>query len=161
MKDITIGGERHNVSNEKMKRIKDILEEGKRGPRSGHLGYTLKATDPGEIFALSSDIYANSYYKAGLWWETEAECQQFLNERSAINKIKEAVYEEFREWEPDWSDSSQKKYLIGYNHNSRDFRIDYWCELQHKPSMYFEPEKVCNWIIANYETELRIIWGIK
>lgn len=65
------------------------------------------------------DYYATSvdkiFYKTGLLFDTKDEAEQFLKEQTLIKKIKCWTKEQQGDWEPDWSNTNQRKYYVEIN----------------------------------------------
>lgn len=93
---------------------------------------------------------------------TEEEAEKELKKRIAITTIKRFIYNNGMEFEPDWSDSYQRKYFIIYNPFTKEFKYGFgidWVNLYILP--YLRSEEDCLKVIENFEEELKTILDIK
>ena len=86
-------------------------------PEDGEKLYFIRdlyGTVSSKIFNINtmSDI---KRFENGLYFETEEEAEQHLKEQRLLFKIKKWAEIHNEGWKPDWSDYSNKKYLIYYD----------------------------------------------
>lgn len=91
-------------------------------------------------------LYSDTEIVTGLWsdsggdrknWSsgngffTEAEAEKELAKRQAIQRIKDYIVENDMEFEPDWNDVDQAKYIPYYNEYAKKLECRGFCTLQY------------------------------
>lgn len=106
------------------------------------------------IFKVDNDD-DKSLYEKGLMFNIEEEAEQFLKEQTLIKKIKCWVKEQQKDWKPDWSDTSQRKYYIEIDHLSKKTKYDYyWKRNQLSKLPYFKSEEIAQACIDEFGDEI-------
>ncbi len=89
----------------------------------------------GDIFC---DMYNNRYNRQGDIFKTQADAQQARDFNRVMTKLRKAA----AGFEPDWSDGSQTKYNLCYNHKDSQFDvISYNYIIETINTTYFPTEK--------------------
>lgn len=112
----------------------------------------------GSIQEWTFDIYNADevyLYKIGEFFDTRKEAEQFLKEQTLIKKIKCWAKEQQKDWKPDWSDTSQRKYYIEIDHLSKKTKYDYyWKRNQLSKLPYFKSEEIAQACIDDFGDEI-------
>ena len=79
--------------------------------------YALKSN--GDIlrgFDYCFDDTKKAIYRRGLMFETDEEVRQYDRERILLFKLHKWAKEQQGDWQPDWSNLTQRKYYMGYHY---------------------------------------------
>ena len=89
--------------------------------------YALKSN--GDIlrgFDYCFDDTKKAIYRRGLMFETDEEVRQYDRKRILLFKLHKWAKEQQGDWQPDWSDSDEKKFYIYYDGQNEMLRIHTW-----------------------------------
>ena len=105
------------------------------------------------------DYYATSvdkiFYKTGLLFDTKDEAEQFLKEQTLIKKIKCWTKEQQGDWEPDWSNTNQRKYYVEINRFRKKITYDWYWEHDKFPKLpYFKTGEITRACIDEFGNEI-------
>lgn len=94
-------------------------------------------------------------YKTGLLFDSYKEVNQFLKEQTLIKKIKCWAKEQQGDWEPDWSNTNQRKYYVDVYRLNKKI-ICGWCWGHDKlPKLpYFKSEEIVRACIDEFGDEI-------
>lgn len=94
-------------------------------------------------------------YELGLYFDTKEEAEQFLKEQTLIKKIKCWVKEQQGDWQPDWSNTNQRKFCVDVDRFNKKTICD-WCwgrdELSKLP--HFKTEEIAQACIDEFGDEI-------
>ena len=101
------------------------------------------------------DGYDKYLYEIGLYFQTEQQAEQFLKEQTLIKKIKCWAKEQQGDWEPDWSNTNQRKYYVDVYRLNKKI-ICGWCWGHDKlPKLpYFKSEEIVRACIYEFGDEI-------
>lgn len=95
------------------------------------------------------------FYESGLLFDTKEEAEQFKREQTLIKKIKCWAKEQQGDWEPDWSDLTQRKYYVEIDHFSKKTKYDcYWEHNQLSKLPYFKSQEIAQACIDEFGDEI-------
>lgn len=148
-------------SKEQTEEAQEVTEEKKpykiSYPDDGEKVYFI-SMHSGSIQEWTFDIYNADevyLYKIGEFFDTRKEAEQFLKEQTLIKKIKCWAKEQQKDWKPDWSDTSQRKYYIEIDHLSKKTKYDYyWKRNQLSKLPYFKSEEIAQTCIDDFGDEI-------
>ena len=118
---------------------------------------------------VQSIIDFDLHRKEGVYWlslylyskdinKIKRESEKYL----AIDKIKQYISDTFWVFEPDWTDSLQKKYFIIYNYDINEFLYGFnHSTKMYSPIWYFSCQEHAKEIREKFDKELRIIFDIE
>ena len=105
----------------------------------------------GEIHCILLNVIdeeVKHLYELGLYFDTREEAEQFKREQTLIKKIKCWAKEQQGDWQPDWSNTNQRKFCVDVDRFNKKTICD-WCwgrdELSKLP--HFKSEEItraCN-----------------
>ena len=94
-------------------------------------------------------------YGMGLYFDTLEEAEQFKREQTLIKKIKCWTREQQGDWEPDWSNTNQRKFCVDVDRFNKKTICD-WCwghdELSKLP--YFKSKEIAQACIDEFGDEI-------
>ena len=94
-------------------------------------------------------------------YRTEAEAIQADNVRLALKRVWDSADSAKYFYRPDWSNRSESKYHLSYDHQEEKFTIDTGCVCQSNPFLpYFKSSEDCLAFAKENEKDLRIIWSV-
>lgn len=95
------------------------------------------------------------FYESGLLFDTKEEAEQFKREQALIKKIKCWAKEQQGDWEPDWSNTNQRKYYVDVYRLNKKI-ICGWCWGHDKlPKLpYFKSEEIVRACIDEFGDEI-------
>ena len=100
-------------------------------------------------------IYDKRSYKIGLYFDTKEEAEQFIKEQTLIKKIKCWAKEQQGDWEPDWSNTNQRKFCVDVDRFNKKTICD-WCwgrdELSKLP--HFKSQEITRACIDEFGDEI-------
>lgn len=95
------------------------------------------------------------FYKSGLLFDTKEEAEQFLKEQTLIKKIKCWAKEQQGDWEPDWSNTNQRKYYVEINRFREKITYDWYWEHDKFPKLpYFKTGEIIRACIDEFGDEI-------
>lgn len=108
-----------------------------------------------DIWAISSALFWNCFQTEEVW-------EKELETRKAIVTIKRYISDTFWVFEPDWSDTKQKKYHIYYDYNDYCFWYQYTYISKIDTHIWnLSCEEHAQEIMDKFDKELRLIWDIE
>ena len=94
-------------------------------------------------------------YDIGLYFDTKEEAEQFKRERALIKKIKCWTKEQQGDWEPDWSNTNQRKYYVEINRFRKKITYDWYWEHDKFPKLpYFKTGEITRACIDEFGDEI-------
>lgn len=94
-------------------------------------------------------------YDMGLYFDTLEEAEQFKREQTLIKKIKCWTKEQQGDWQPDWSNTNQRKFCVDVDRFNKKTICD-WCwgrdELSKLP--HFKTEEIAQACIDEFGDEI-------
>ena len=94
-------------------------------------------------------------YDIGLYFDTEEEAEQFKREQTLIKKIKCWTKEQQGDWEPDWSNTNQRKYYVEINRFRKKITYDWYWEHDKFPKLpYFKTGEITRACIDEFGNEI-------
>jgi hypothetical protein len=161
------------VSDETYEKIKDDitrLEQSKRGlvwvPRDGEEYFYLAMNGVGFICTAewSGDDFDKRMLAMGNVFKDSQKSSANRKYLEALYEIKLWISENVEYWEPDWRDSSELKYFITYNHDTRSFYRDRYYSnlriLQDCIPFFKSPSGIERFIEAQ-EDNLKVVFGVE
>lgn len=95
------------------------------------------------------------FYESGLLFDTKEEAEQFKREQTLIKKIKCWTKEQQGDWQPDWSNTNQRKFCVDVDRFNKKTICD-WCwgrdELSKLP--HFKTEEIAQACIDEFGDEI-------
>nr|DAM59962.1 MAG TPA: hypothetical protein [Caudoviricetes sp.] len=76
-----------------------------------------------DIYFFDNDNFSKNVFEHGLYFKTKEEAEQHLKERKLLFKLHQWAKIKNGDWEPDWSDYSNNKFLIYYDGEDGLLRI--------------------------------------
>lgn len=96
-----------------------------------------------------------AFYESGLLFDTKDEAEQFLKEQTLIKKIKCWTKEQQGDWEPDWSNTNQRKYYVEINRFRKKITYDWYWEHDKFPKLpYFKTGEITRACIDEFGNEI-------
>ena len=161
MTNITLGGKQHNLTEEQVEKIKDMVEEDDSEKR-------WVPEDGDEYYHILNGKVARTQFtgrwdpdvdkvEIGNYYKTKEQAQKKVAELKAIESIRRAVSEEFG-YDPAKLVPKKDKTQIHYHDTAGGFNTHIGCSATKIGK--FKKDEDAQFVIDNFEEELRCIFGL-
>ena len=155
---LTIDGKEVFLSQESIKAIQNLAQKKEYNYKNWEEYYWL---DSCGYIDISISINNDGTFSQGGLFRTKQEAEQERDKRQAKHNIKKYIIENGLEFEPNWGEGGEKKYVIYYDYTYKKFIINCHFESKYFQPFFFKSREDAQQVIDNCEKDLLVLGGIK
>lgn len=108
-----------------------------------------------EVYYTANNTTDRFLFEHGYYFETKEEAEQYLKERKLLFKIHQWANLKNEGWEPNWSNSDERKYYIYCSYSNNQLKVDWSMSVKFFKLPYFKTKKIAQECIDLFGDEIK------
>ena len=160
---IKIGDRKIELSEESARNIEEQFKEKKSYKRwRADVGGVYYHSDGGDFIYTAKecrDSIDESHYNSGNYFKTKEEAEQYSRYRILTQKIKDRIAELNEGWTPDWSNETERKFLIYRSYIDAIFSTsNHYYYQSANSSLFLKSKELAEQIIEEFGDDLMVLF---